>query len=138
MEQVTNTRENWNRVIKYGVISFLAMVVDTLAVFILVNRLVFPIVHANTVGIFLGFMIHYCLATKAVFNIQLNRTVFLIYLVTFLFGLALANLIIWFFFDYLHLGFGLSKMASIILPFTGIFWLRKFLFEKFQSERQQI
>jgi len=76
------------------------------------------------------------LSSKKVFNTEYGAKGFIIYLVTFVLGLFIANFLIYvsykFIFQRLNddLNLLLSKGISVVLPFFFLYYLRKFLYEK--------
>lgn len=85
---------------------------------------------ANTMGVVTGFIIQYILVSRKVYNKNNMRT-FIIFLLTFLLGLVLANSIVYasrvYIFDNSEglLAFAVSKGLSIVLPFFVTYFLRK-------------
>jgi len=92
------------------------------------------LVAANTIGVITGFLLHYILASKSVFNTEYGIAGFIIYLTTFLFGLSLANWLIFMSYHYVFYAYAvdlrilLSKGVSIAVPFFALYYMRKYLF----------
>lgn len=126
--------------LKYFGYSIVATIIDVAIVWILHNLFNIIIVGANTIGIFVGFIIHYLLASKSVFDSEYGTKGFFIYFVTFLFGLCLADILIYIGTYYLftkfinNVNFLFSKGLSIVVPFFALYYLRKFLYEIVKSE----
>ena len=105
---------------------------------VMVSRLSELLLHhaviANTIGVVTGFIIQYFLTSRKVYNSRNMRT-FVIFLLTFLLGLVLANLIVFVSRGYLFhgsdgaLAFLVSKGLSIVLPFFVMYFIRKKLLD---------
>ncbi|MEL7656757.1 MAG: GtrA family protein [Bacillota bacterium] len=114
--------------------SVIVSIVDTGIVWALVRFSVADLVAANTIGVVTGFLLHYILASKSVFNTEYGMTGFAIYLGTFLFGLTFANWLIYISYHYVFIAYTvdlrilLSKGVSIGVPFFAMYYLRKYLF----------
>lgn len=120
--------------LRYLWYSILVTVLDVIIVWILYRPLHINIVISNTAGVIAGFLVHYLLASKTVFELEYGVIGFIIYLGTFLFGLALANGLIFVGERYLFrtmsidMNFLFSKGLSISVPFFALYYLRKFLY----------
>lgn len=118
----------------YFFYSVIVTLVDTGIVWGLVRFSTLHLVTANTIGVVTGFLLHYIMASKSVFNTKYGLPGFLIYLATFLFGLTFANWIIYVSYEYVFTAYALdlrillSKGASIGVPFFAMYYLRKYLF----------
>lgn len=120
---------------RYLLYSILVTIIDTVVVWVMYRGMGIHVVVSNTTGVIIGFVIHYLLSSKAVFDTELGVQGFLIYLGTFLMGLGLADLLIYtgekLLFTGLedNLSFLLSKGLSIVVPFFFLYFLRRILFE---------
>jgi len=120
--------------IKYLCYSILVTIIDVVIVWILYRPFHINILAANTVGVVTGFLVHYLLASKSVFNLNYGVIGFIIYLSTFLLGLILANGLIYigefslFKSMPINISFLLSKGLSIVVPFFVLYFLRKYLY----------
>jgi hypothetical protein len=100
------------------------------------------IVAANTIGVTLGSILHYLLSSKSVFNSEYGISGFAIYFITFLFGLLLADVLIYIGNTYLfntftdNLNFLLSKSLSVGAPFFFLYFLRKHLYKNAKRNRE--
>lgn len=118
----------------YFFYSVIVTAVDTGIVWALVRFSPVHLVVANTVGVVTGFLLHYLLASKSVFNTEYGIAGFIVYLATFLFGLAFANWLIYMSFHYvfhtlaLDLRILMSKGVSVAVPFFAMYYIRKHLF----------
>lgn len=123
-----------SNIIKYFWYSIISTVFDVILVLILLRVFKVTLVYANTVGVLLGFAVHYILASKSVFDFRYGILGFSVYAVTFLFGLALADYIIYisynnvFYFLKNSVNFLLSKCASIVIPFFILYFMRKYIY----------
>ena len=113
--------------ITYGMISVFVLVIDVIISYSM--EYVTTEVIANTTGVVAGFIIQYFLVSKKVFNSSNLRT-FIIFLITFLFSLMLADGIVFccrtiFFKDAEPtFAFFISKGFSIVIPFFLIYYIR--------------
>ena len=129
------------KLIKYFLFSIISTVVDTALVWICLNYFSIAIVVANTIGVVIGFIIHYLLSSKNVFETDYGPAGFLIYLGTFFIGLALADGIIYICYNYLILflpkatAFLIGKGFSIAIPFFIMYFLRLLAYRKLLERR---
>lgn len=121
--------------------SVVVTVLDSVIVWILYRLLKVDLLVSNTVGVITGFIVHYILSVKAVFRTKYDTVSFIVYLATFLFGLVLADYLIYIGEHNLFLNAGadasflLSKGISIVLPFFLLYFIRKLIFN-YLSNRQ--
>ncbi|MDD3168829.1 MAG: hypothetical protein PHC91_05115 [Eubacteriales bacterium] len=124
---------------KYAIVNYLfysviVTLADTGIVWALVRFSEIHLVAANTIGVVSGFLLHYLLASKSVFQTEYGIAGFLVYLTTFLFGLSFANWLIFMSYHYVFYAYSvdlqilLSKGVSIAVPFFVLYYLRKHLF----------
>ena len=118
----------------YALISVFITVIDVLLSYLLEN--VMDKFYANGIGVITGFIIQYILASKSVFNSR-NMRSFIIFLLTFIVSLALAQGIILFSRDIIFGGadtgiaFLVSKGLSIAIPFFFTYFARnKLIYDK--------
>lgn len=127
MEKIKKWIISQKSLIIYGFISIFVMIIDVAVCYVgefFVDKLI-----ANAIGVVTGFVIQYILASKKVFNSRNKRT-FIIFIATFLFGLACAQGIVWLSRDILFQGsdsffaFAVSKGLSIVIPFFLLYFIR--------------
>lgn len=129
---------------RYIFYSVIVTFIDTAVVWSLYHIFSADLIIANTTGVVTGFIIHYLLASKAVFRTDLGITGFIIYLGTFFIGLLLADWLIYTGENYLFAGFQenirflSSKGISILVPFFFLYFLRKFLFDLIRTKQHLI
>lgn len=120
--------------VQYLFNSILSTILDVIVVWYLLYFTFFSLVVSNTIGILLGFVIHYLLSSKKVFNKPFGINGLIIYFATFLLGVGLANMLIYVCYEYIfqllnnNLRFIFSKGVSIALPFFAIYFLRRHLY----------
>lgn len=120
---------------KYLTYSVFVTILDVLTVWVLVRLFHVDLVISNTAGVIFGFIIHYVLSSKSVFNTDFGVSGFLIYLVTFIGGLYLANWIIVFCNDHVFYLLGdnlrllMSKGISVVIPFFVLYGIRKICYD---------
>lgn len=134
MLKVKSMLMNNRKMLLYLIFSVIVTVVDVAVVYLLKTFTDLDIVTSNTIGVVLGFIIHYLLSSNAVFDSKYGIKGFAIYLGTFIFGLFLADLIIWIFYHIFRSGFGISKGMSIVLPFFVLYYMRKTLYDKLERK----
>ncbi len=121
-------------IINYFLYSVIVTVIDTAIVWAFVRFDAASLVVANTIGVVAGFVVHYLLASKSVFQTDYSVAGFIVYLGTFLFGLGFANWLIFVSYHYLFPTYSLdsrillSKCVSIAIPFFAMYYMRKYLF----------
>ncbi len=122
--------------------SILVTMVDISIVWVLHRIFNINIVAANSVGVISGAILHYLLSIKSVFNFDYGVSGFSIYFITFLFGLTLADALIYIGDSYLfntltdNLNFILSKSLSVVVPFFCLYYLRKLLYRIVKKYRE--
>lgn len=125
--------------IRYLIYSMIVTVLDITAVYIGNRILGWSLITSNTFGVMLGFIIHYSLSSKKVFNTEYGAMGFIIYLGTFVLGLIIANFLIYISYEYIFKGLNLdanlilSKGVSVVLPFFLLYYSRKFLYKKLKK-----
>ena len=123
--------------------SVIATVVDSALVWMLVRNDLTGLVAANTIGVVAGLVVHYALSLKSVFRAEHGTGSFLVYFATFLGGLALANGLIYWSYEYAFVALGenarliASKGVSIVIPFFILYYVRKYLFARLQKKREE-
>lgn len=120
--------------IRYFCYSCFVTVIDLTMVWILM-KFGMSLVLSNTIGVIIGFIIHYILSSKSVFDTDYGVKGFLVYLMTFIFGLVFADALIYVSYHYLFFMFGndinltLSKGVSIAVPFFVLYFARKYAYK---------
>jgi putative flippase GtrA len=118
----------------YFFYSVIVALFDTGIVCVLVRFTEIHLIAANTIGVVSGFLIHYLLASKSVFNTEYGVSGFIIYLATFIFGLLFANWLIYMSYHYVFYAYAvdlrilLSKGVSVAIPFFVMYYMRRYLF----------
>lgn len=112
---------------KYGAISCMAGIIDFSLAYFLFEKMKFNYILASNIGIAAGFLFQFLTGMKYVFKPQNYIRSFLVYLITFIIGVIIANGILWISFDGMRLPFMISKLLSMVLPFFFIYFLRKIL-----------
>ncbi|MDO5785801.1 MAG: GtrA family protein [Eubacteriales bacterium] len=134
MSLIQNLYNKYHNIIQYFGFSVLSTILDTAAVWVLFHFCSTSLGVSNTIGVILGFILDFFLSAKFVFQTKYGVLSFLVYLVTFLFGLAVANFLIiqsyalaiqW---VSEGLAFLFAKGVSIVLPFFVLYFIRKKLY----------
>ena len=127
---------------KYLLFSVLVTLVDAALSWLLSMRLEVRLPVANTIGV-VGQVIHYALSSGQVFDMEYGGVGAVIYFSTFLLGLVAANAIITAVFALAvalvpkDLAFLAAKGCSIVVPFFGLYFLRKFLYYLVKRRRSR-
>lgn len=111
------------KLMMYIIISFITLFVD-MVITISMHNIIEDIMLTNSIGVISGFLVQYILNTKLVFQTQFNYKSFQIYLLTFLLGMILANLILSISYELFQFSFLISKCFSIVIPFFIMYYLR--------------
>lgn len=112
------------KLLYYFSFSCISAVLDFFLATLLYNQFSIHYIIANTFGIIFGFVIHFILSSKKVFKVKIDIKSFATYLLTFLIGLVLANLVLLISIETLKLNFNISKFLSMALPFFVTYFLR--------------
>ena len=102
------------------------------------------IVITNTIAILISSIIHYLITLKLVFRQKNTIGNVIIYVVTFVLGIVLQDLIIVIFYNYIFVDAGefirytVSKILSLGIPFFVIYLLRSFLYKKYNSNGERV
>ncbi len=125
---------------RYTVYSLMSTALDFSLVWVMTFLVGKNLVVANTIGALSGFFLHYILASRSVFNTEYGAIGFVIYLSTFLFGLIIGNIIIYYSYHWLYncigsqLSFIVSKLLSVLIPFFIVYILRVQIFKSMGSD----
>jgi putative flippase GtrA len=120
---------------KYLMYSVAVTIVDSAAVWLLMNHFAVELVYANTVGMILGFFIHYILSSQSVFQTEYGASSFIVYVGTFILGIFLAGGLIsisyhkLFYFLPETFKFLFSKGVSVVVPFFILYYIRKSIYK---------
>lgn len=134
MNLIWNLYGKYRRIIRYFGCSVLSTVLDTAVVWVLFHVFSVSLGYSNTVGVVAGFLLSFFLSAKFVFQTKYGILSFLIYLITFLFGLAVANILIIKSYAFAiawvseGMAFLFAKGVSIVLPFFVLYFIRKKLY----------
>lgn len=149
MEKIKGLFKKYKAPILYFFISCFVLVIDTGIVFIITHMAPLgpdglvdgtTLMIANVIGNIVGFVVHYLLSSKQVFDTKLGLPGFIVYLATFLFGIVLAAAILWFFMKplaletYGDLGLLISKGFSVAIPFFILYFIRKYAFNMIRKK----
>ena len=127
-ERRTILESKYRNLLVYGAISCFVTIID-----VIVSRFserFAPVVVANTIGVVVGFCIQYLLASRHVYRKTGGKS-FLIFFITFLLNLCMANGIVYYAREIAFGGatdsaaFLISKCCSIVIPFFITYFIRK-------------
>ena len=141
-DELTGFIKKKRNIIIYFCISAIVTILDISIVWILRNNFNMGILSANTIGVVSGSILQYFLVSKYVFFVEYGIPGFLTFIGTFLFGLLLADWIIWFSSESLphnlnkNLNLLISKGFSIAIPFFVLYGIRKLLFNLIKKKRR--
>lgn len=121
-------------VIKYIIVSLLTASLEATIGFFLVDEKGFRVIEANTFSIFFGTTLHYLLISKSVFHKKYSLWTILVYGGTFIMGIVLQNIAIYYSYEHLlaslspYIRYTGSKLLSITIPFGVVYSIRKKLY----------
>ena len=134
VEKIKSLLVKYKKIISYILTSCLTAAIELAIGLVMIDVFSFSSVAANTVGVIIGSLIHYLLVTKKVFIKKTDLRTALIYIATFLIGMGIQNLVVYFADRALkaHLGtelsFAVSKGMSLVVSFVVMYQLRKKLY----------
>lgn len=129
---------------RYLFVSIVVTIFDVLIVMIMRNWFNTGIVTANTVGVVSGSVLQYFLVSRHVFYMEYGVEGVLVFFGTFLFGLLLADWVIWFSNRVLpysldkNVNLLISKGFSIVIPFFILYGIRKYLFDLLKRRNGEV
>lgn len=121
-------------IVKYIIVSLFTAALEAVIGFLLMNDKGFHIIGANTFSILIGSTIHYLVISKKVFNKEYSLYTIIVYLGTFILGIVLQNIVIFYSYNQiltyfsLYLRYAGSKFLSIVIPFGVVYSIRKKLY----------
>lgn len=98
------------------------------------------VVSANSLSTLAGALLHYYLTLKYAFNASRNYKTAIIYILTFIVGLLIQNVVIWLMYEYIFnvfrefIRFAASKIMSLSVSFFVIFFIRNTIYRKFSGK----
>ena len=125
--------------IKYLSYSVFVTVIDVLVAWILM-KFNMSLVLSNTIAVIVGFIIHYLLSSKSVFNADYGAIGFAVYFITFIIGLVSADSLIYVSYHYVffmfndNINFLMSKCVSIVTPFFIMYFIRKYAYSLIEKK----
>ncbi len=142
MDSIQKIYDKYREFIQYFTFSVIATLVDVTTVWILFHSFSIGLGFSNTIGVTLGFILNFFLSVKFVFQTRYGVLSFLIYLVTFLIGLVVADFAIVQSYAFAiqwvskELAFLFGKGVSLVLPFFFIYFIRKKLYACLNQRNQ--
>ena len=139
-EKVKTLYNKQSSAVKYFLLSCFVTLIDFIIYFSLYNFLSVNIVVSNTIAVVAGFAVHYIIGSVSVFKTDYGAKGFIIYLLTFLLGLFLADVIIYYSDNFFKpfagkaLASMIGKALSIVFPYFVMYYIRKFAFETLKKE----
>lgn len=139
--------------INYFLIACLALVVDTIIVFIIVNLAsnnslnevsTLTLTIANVCGNVAGFILQFFLTSSYVFKIKISFSGLLVYAITFFLNIIMSSSILFIFMKILklenlnNLGLLISKGFSVAIPFLVLYFVRKKMFEYIKEKKNRV
>lgn len=121
-------------IVKYIIVSLFTAALEAVIGFLLMNDKGFHIIGANTFSILIGSTIHYLVISKKVFNKEYSLYTIIVYLGTFILGIVLQNIVIFYSYNQIltyfspYLRYAGSKFLSIVIPFGVVYSIRKKLY----------
>lgn len=135
---MAHTLRRFRMIISYFSHSVVSTLIDVALVWLLLRITSIHLVTANTVGVISGFSVGFFLDVRRTFSSRYSLLTFMVYLGTFLLGLVIADWLIVSCYNMVipytstDSAFLISKGASVIIPFFGLYFLRKYLYKAAQ------
>lgn len=126
------------KLIRYLLISIFITLIDLGVVYILRFAFNQNLVFSNTIGVITGCVVQYFLTMRHVFEREKNSLSAIIFFGTFFVGLLLADVTIYVVHELLDTTFSeklvflISKGFSMVVPFFVLYYLRRYLYDRFQ------
>ena len=131
MQLIKKLFAKYRGIIIYILCSLMTAGIETAVSWYLIKAFACPVVYANTAAMLIGAVVHYFCTLAFVFELKSSVKSALGYIITFINGLVLQNLIIWLCYDRLFHTSGIfwqyliSKGLSLVIPFCLTYYLRK-------------
>ena len=122
-------------IIKYGLCSVAAAVLEVIFGWILLRMMPGSIVVTNTIAIVSSSIVHYLLIQNFVFEQKNNIESILVYIISFGIGVLLQDFLIWLIYSKLlqevseSWRYLISKGVSLVIPFFALYYIRSKLNE---------
>lgn len=122
------TKNSYIQFIRYALVGGVSFLVDAMILFILEKIGVYYLLSAS-VGFVVGLIINYALSKRFVFTAKLQSRVkeFTAYAVIGALGLALTELLLYIFVDFIHMHLVLSKIVAAGIVLVWNYIARKYL-----------
>ncbi len=124
----------YRQILVYGFCSVFTCVLETVIGYGLKNYLGQKLIVANSISILIGAIVHYVLVTKKAFKRRTSLWNGFVYIITFILGFVLQNLVMKITYDKLLFmlievyRYTISKFVSVGVPFFLVYFVRKYLY----------
>lgn len=121
-------------ILKYLMCSIFTMLLETIIGLIIIIIVDLDVVFINSISIMLGATVHYLLISKKVFHNKIEIYTVIKYILSFIMGLFLQNLVLSVFYGHIlvmyndNIRFIVSKVMSVGISFVVTYFIRKNLF----------
>lgn len=121
-------------ILKYLMCSIFTMLLETIIGLIIIIIVDLDVVFINSISIMLGATVHYLLISKKVFHNKIEIYTVIKYILSFIIGLFLQNLVLSVFYGHIlvmyndNIRFIVSKVMSVGISFVVTYFIRKNLF----------
>lgn len=119
------------KIIRFGIVGFIATIIDFVCLYIFKEFLNFNVILANTLSFTISVIYNYIASIKYVFDVDKNKNrkiQFIVFIVFSVLGLILNNLILYLLTDKLNIYYLISKIiATLFVMIFNYVTRKKFL-----------
>lgn len=130
---MSNTKELFSQIIKFGFVGGTAFVIDAGLLFLLTEFCGIHYLISGMISFTASVIYNYILSVKWVFDAKkdANKTQeFIVFIVLSVIGLGINQLFMWLFVDMMHIYYMLSKIIATVIVMVYNFITRKIFLEK--------
>lgn len=134
MKQIKTLFTKYRQIIIYGMCSVFTCILELIIGYVAKNSLGMELIFANSIGIFVGAVVHYLLISYKAFHRKASLWNLFVYVITFILGFVLQNLVMKVFYEYVFFmlleiyRYTGSKLASVAIPFFFVYFVRRYLY----------
>lgn len=118
------------QLLKYFAVSAFVALIDAMISITLFNVFEVHQLIATNMGIVVGFIIQYIISIKWVFGCKQSLKTINIFLITWLLGVAIANMTVYILLEKVQMSYAISKIGSMAMSFFVLYGIRKKWLEK--------
>ncbi len=132
MKQKDKRNDLWQQIFKFGIVGFIATVIDFLCIYILKEFLHLPVIISNTLSFCIATIYNYWASIHWVFNVNKEKNPkknFILFILFSVMGLLLNDLIVWFTTYEFNIYYLLGKVIATAIVMIFNFITRKLFLE---------